>query len=50
MQLSAAAAPYETYTYSIEGEILTSPHAYTPSAAITSYEMNMQTPLNGGCL
>lgn len=47
MQLSAAAAPYETYTYSIEGEILTSPHAYTPSAAITSYEMNMQTPLNG---
>ena len=47
MQLSAAAAPYETYTYSIEGDILTSPHAYTPSAAITSYEMNMQTPLNG---
>lgn len=47
MQLSAAAAPYETYTYSIAGDILTSPHAYTPSTAITSYEMNMQTPLNG---
>lgn len=47
VQLSAAAAPYSTYTYSIDGDVLTSPHAYAPSAAITAYEMNMQTPLNG---
>ncbi|MBQ7309806.1 MAG: YIP1 family protein [Clostridia bacterium] len=45
-QVSAAAAPYETYTYSIEGEILTSPHAYTPSETIDSYDMNLSTPLN----
>ena len=45
-QLSAASAPYETYTYSINGDVLTSPHAYTPSASITSYEMNLSTALN----
>ena len=45
-QLSAASAPYETYTYSIDGMALTSPHAYTPSASITSYEMNLSTALN----
>ena len=45
-QLSAASAPYETYTYSINGMALTSPHAYTPSASITSYEMNLPTALN----
>ena len=45
-QLSAASAPYETYTYSINGLVLTSPHAYTPSASITSYEMNLSTALN----
>lgn len=44
--VSAAAAPYETYTYSIDGGIFLSPHAYTPSASITFYEMNMSTPLN----
>ena len=46
LELSAASAPYETYTYSIDGEALISPHAYTPSAAITSYEMNLETSLN----
>jgi hypothetical protein len=45
-QASAAAAPYETYTYSISGEILTSPHAYTPIDSIDSYDMNLATPLN----
>ncbi len=45
-QVSAAAAPYETYTYSIDGAILTSPHAYTPIDAIDSYDMNLSTPLN----
>ncbi|MBQ8497126.1 MAG: YIP1 family protein [Clostridia bacterium] len=45
-QVSAAAAPYETYTYSIDGFILTSPHAYTPIDSIDSYDMNLSTPLN----
>ena len=45
-QASAEAAPYETYTYSISGEILTSPHAYTPVDSIDSYDMNLATPLN----
>ena len=45
-QVSAAGAPYETYTYSISGEVLTSPHAYTPDASITSYEMNLPGSLN----
>ena len=44
--MSAASAPYVTYTYSISGETLISPHAYTPSTAITSYDMNLQTALN----
>ena len=42
----AASAPYETYTYSINGEVLTSPHAYTPDSSITSYEMNLSGSLN----
>ena len=46
MTVSAAAAPYETYTYSIDGEVLTSPHAYTPVDSIDSYDMNLSTPLN----
>ena len=45
-QLSAAGAPYQTYTYSINGEVLTSPHAYTPDKSITSYEMNLPGSLN----
>ncbi len=46
-QASAAAAPYQTYTYTIDGEAALSPHAYTPQAAIDAYTMNMATPLNG---
>ena len=45
-QLSAAGAPYQTYTYSINGEVLTSPHAYTPDKSITTYEMNLPGTLN----
>ena len=45
--VSAAAAPYETYTYTINGEAALSPHAYTPQTAIDAYSMNMSTPLNG---
>ena len=47
LQVSAAAAPYQTYTYDIEGMAVYSPHAYTPSEALTSYEMNMPHALNG---
>ncbi|MBQ7309437.1 MAG: YIP1 family protein [Clostridia bacterium] len=45
--VSAAAAPYETYTYTIDGEAALSPHAYTPQTAIDAYSMNMALPLNG---
>ena len=45
-QLSAADAPYETYTYSITGEVLTSPHAYTPDKSVTSFEMNLAGKIN----
>lgn len=46
MQLSAATAPYETYTYSMDSDVLISPHAYTPDRAITYYEIGT-TKLNG---
>ena len=46
LEVSAAAAPYQTYTYDIDGMPVYSPHAYTPSTAYTSYEMNMPHELN----
>lgn len=45
-QVSAKDAPYETYTYSINGEVLISPHAYTPEKTVTPYEMNLTGSLN----
>ncbi len=42
----AAEAMYYTYTYSITGEVLTSPHAYTPDKKIDSDVMNLSEPLN----
>ncbi len=42
----AAEAMYYTYTYSINGEVLTSPHAYTPDRAVNSFTMNLPEPLN----
>ena len=42
----AAEAMYHTYTYSITGEVLTSPHAYTPDKSVNSYAMNLSEPLN----
>ena len=45
--ISAASAPYTTYNYSMEGEILISPHAYTPDSQVTAFEMGMTTELNG---
>ncbi len=46
IEVSAAAAPYQTYTYDIDGQAVYSPHAYTPSEALTSFELNMPHPLN----
>ena len=42
----AAEAMYYTYTYSITGEVLQSPHAYTPDKSVNSYTMNLSEPLN----
>ena len=44
--VSAAGAPYVTYQYTIDGDFRAGPHAYSPSASYTFYEMNMATPLN----
>ena len=41
----AAATPYSTYTYSMEGETLLSPAAYVPDRTIDSYDINLDTPL-----
>ncbi len=46
IEVSAAAAPYQTYTYDIDGQAVNSPHAYTPSEALTSFELNMPHALN----
>ncbi len=46
LEVSAAAAPYQTYTYDISGAPVYSPHAYTPSASLTSFELNMPHALN----
>ena len=41
----SAAAPYQTYTYSIEGKALYSPEAYVPASSIDSNYMGLGTPL-----
>ena len=46
LEVSAAAAPYQTYTYDIQGKAVYSPHAYVPSTTLTSYELNMPHALN----
>ena len=44
----AAYEPYDTYTYSIDGIPLESPHAYTPAVeTYGSTEMGLTTPLKG---
>lgn len=45
MSVSAASTPYSTYTYSMDKKILLSPPAYAPNRTITSYDMNLSTPL-----
>ncbi len=40
------AVPYQTYTYSINGTQLSSPHAYTPNSQLDSAYMNLPEALN----
>ncbi len=44
--LPVSAKPYGTYTYSIDGNQLESPDAYTPVQQIDSNYMGLSTPLN----
>lgn len=41
----ASAAPYQTYTYSIDGFALYSPDAYVPEMNVDSNYMGLETPL-----
>ena len=43
-----AATPYETYTYSIDGDVLKSPDAYVPdgTAAINSATLGLEVPMS----
>lgn len=41
----AAASPYATYTYSIDGEALISPDVYVPDRVVSSYEIGIETEL-----
>ena len=45
LPMAVSAEPYQTYTYSIDGEQLTSPHAYTPNAVLNSKDMGLPVPL-----
>lgn len=44
--LPASAASYNSYTYSIDGESLASPDAYTPDRVVNSAAMGLETALN----
>ena len=41
-----SAAPYATYTYSAQGQVLTSPAAYVPDAVVDSIYMGVTTANN----
>ncbi len=45
LPMAVAAEPYQTYTYSIDGEQLASPHAYTPNQSFNYEDMGLPTPL-----
>ena len=45
LPLVVAADSYSTYTYSIDGTQLASPHAYTPNMTIDSADMGLPMPL-----
>lgn len=46
LPLSAATAPYKTYTYDMSRETLISPDVYVPDRRVSNYEMGMTTPLS----
>ncbi len=46
LPMTVSAEAYQTYTYSIDGKQLSSPHAYTPNALLTSSDMKLPTPLS----
>ena len=39
---------YDTYTYSIDGEVLMSPTAYSANMSVNSYDMKVNAPELGG--
>ena len=41
----AASAPYETYTYSMKGNPMASPHAYVPERTVSNFDMGLPSPL-----
>ena len=41
----AASAPYETYTYSMKGDPMASPHAYVPERTVSNFDMGLSDPL-----
>lgn len=45
LPMVVSAEPYQTYTYSIDGEQLLSPHAYTPNVVLNSNDMGLPVPL-----
>ena len=45
LPMVVSAEPYQTYTYSIDGEQLRSPHAYTPNVVLDSGDMGLPVPL-----
>ncbi|MBQ8403487.1 MAG: YIP1 family protein [Clostridia bacterium] len=45
LSVFAASAPYQTYTYSMDGEPMDSPHAYVPERTISNFDMGLATPL-----
>ncbi|MBQ8862535.1 MAG: YIP1 family protein [Clostridia bacterium] len=45
LSVFAASAPYQTYTYSMGGDPMDSPHAYVPERTISNFDMGLETPL-----
>ena len=43
---ASASTPYSTYTYSILGETMSSPHAYVPDVMMNSASLGLEVPLS----
>ena len=44
---AVAKVPYTTYTYDINGKVVTSPHAYVPDEIYYSQNMDLHVPMDG---